>query len=87
MLRQDGHAHTEHQSKLPWCETSEEGLLSFALLASEWTQNAKVIIDPMLFMSKQKVQIMKRASLRSHALSSCTSIFFQSFTRCDADTR
>ena len=51
VLRQDGHAHTEHQSKLPWCESSEEGLLSFVLLASEWTQNAKDVIDPMLFMS------------------------------------
>ena len=56
VLRQDGHAHTEHQSKLPWCETSEQGLLSFALLASEWAQNAKDVIDPMLFKSKQKVQ-------------------------------
>ena len=33
------------ESKLPWCETSEKVLLSFALLASEWTQNAKDVID------------------------------------------
>ena len=48
VLRQVGHAHTGHQSKLPWCETSEQELLSFALLALEWTQNAKDAIDPML---------------------------------------
>ena len=24
------------ESKLPWCETSEQGLLLFALLATEW---------------------------------------------------
>ena len=53
VLRQDGHAHTERQSKVPWCETSEKRLLSFALLASEWTQNAK---ETMLFKSKQGVQ-------------------------------
>ena len=46
MLRQDGHAHTERQSKLAWCE----------LLASEWTQNGKDVIDTMLFKSKQGVQ-------------------------------
>ena len=34
------------ESKLPWCETSEQELLSFALLALEWTQNAKDAIDP-----------------------------------------
>ena len=56
VLRQDGHAHTEHQSKLPWCGTSGKGLLSFALLASECTQNAKDVIDTMLFKSKQGVQ-------------------------------
>ena len=44
------------ESKLPWCETSEQGLLSFALLASEWTQNAKDVFDTMLFKSKQEVQ-------------------------------
>ena len=46
VLRQVGHAHTGHQSKLPWCETSEQELLSFALLTLEWTQNAKVANDP-----------------------------------------
>ena len=42
--------------KLPWCETSEQGLLSFALLASEWAQNAKDVFDTMLFRSKQEVE-------------------------------
>ena len=42
--------------KLPWCETSEQGLLSFALLASEWTQNAKDVFDTMVFQCKQEVQ-------------------------------
>jgi len=44
------------ESKLPWSETSEQVFLSFALLASVWTQNAKDVIDTMLFKSKQKVQ-------------------------------
>ena len=44
------------ESKLLWCETSEQGLLSFALLASEWTQNAKDVFDTMLFKSKHEVQ-------------------------------
>ena len=53
------HAHTEHHDyrvEVSECETSEQGLLSFALLASEWTQNAKDVIDTMLFKSKQEVQ-------------------------------
>ena len=37
------------ESKLPCCETSEQRLLSFALLASEWTQYEKNVIDTMLF--------------------------------------
>ena len=37
------------ESKLPWCETSDQELLSFALLASDWTQYAKDVIDTMLF--------------------------------------
>ena len=44
------------ESKLLWCETSQQGLLSFALLASEGTQNAKDVCDTMLFKSKQEVQ-------------------------------
>ena len=44
------------ESKLPWCETSEQGLLSFALLASEWTQNAKDVRDTTLFKCKQEVE-------------------------------
>ena len=31
-------------------------MLSFALLASEWTQNEKDVFDTMLFKSKQEVQ-------------------------------
>ena len=38
--------------KLPWCETSEQGLLSFALLASEWTRQ-----NPLL---RLVVTIMRR---------------------------
>ena len=44
------------ESNLPWCETSEQVLLSFALLSSEWPQNAKDVFDTMLFKSKQEVQ-------------------------------
>ena len=44
------------ESKLPWCETSEQVLLSFALLVFEWTQNAKDVIDTMLLKCKQEVQ-------------------------------
>ena len=44
------------EQKLPWCETSEQGLLSFVLLASEWTQNAKDVFDTMLFQCKQEVE-------------------------------
>jgi len=44
------------ESKLPWGETSEQELLLFALLATEWTQNAKDAIDTMLFKCKQEVQ-------------------------------
>ena len=44
------------ESKLPWCKTSEQVLLSFPLLASDWTQNAKDVIDPMLFKCKREVQ-------------------------------
>ena len=59
MLRQERHAHTEHHDsrvEVSECETSEQELLSFALLASEWIQNAKNIIDMMSFKSKQEVQ-------------------------------
>ena len=59
VLRQERHAHTEHHDsrvEVSECETSEQELLSFALLASEWTQNAKNIIDMMSFKSKQEVQ-------------------------------
>ena len=44
------------ESKLPWCETSEQGLLSFALLVSEWTQIAKDVIDTTLFKCNHEVQ-------------------------------
>ena len=44
------------EQKLPWCETSGQGLLSFVLLASEWTQNAKDVFDTMLFQCKQEVE-------------------------------
>ena len=44
------------ESKLLRCETSQQGLLSFALLASEGAQNAKDVFDTMLFKSKQEVQ-------------------------------
>ena len=43
------------ESKLPWCETSDQEL-SFPLLASDWTQNAKDVIDTMLFKSQREVQ-------------------------------
>ena len=33
------------ESKLPWCKTSEQVLLSFALLAAEWTHSAKDVVD------------------------------------------
>ena len=42
--------------KLPWCEISEQGLLLFALLATEWNQNAKNAIDTILLECKQEVQ-------------------------------
>ena len=45
------------ESQLPWCETSEQGLLSFALLVFEWTQNAKDLLDTMLFKSKLEGQV------------------------------
>ena len=45
------------ESKLPWCESSEQVLLSLALLASEWTQNAKAVIDTTLLKCKQEVQV------------------------------
>ena len=54
------------ESKLPWCETSEQVLLSFALLASVWTQNAKDVIDTMLFQSKQSTT--SSVSMRSRTL-------------------
>ena len=44
------------ESNLPWCGTSGQGLLSFALLSSEWTQNAKDVFDTMLLKCKQEVQ-------------------------------
>ena len=37
------------ESKLPWGAISKQQLLLFALLAAEWTQNAKDAIDTMLF--------------------------------------
>ena len=40
------------ESKLPWFEISEQELFSFALLASVWTQNAKDVIDTMVFQFK-----------------------------------
>ena len=46
---------TTIESEFPWCEASEQGLLSFALLASEQTQNAEDVIDTMLFKCKQEV--------------------------------
>ena len=47
---------TTIESEFPWCEASMQGLLSFALLASEQTQNAEDVIDTMLFRCKQEVQ-------------------------------
>ena len=47
---------TTVESEFPWCEASEQGLLSFALLASKWNQNAEDVIDTMLFKCKQQVQ-------------------------------
>ena len=35
---------TTIESEFPWCEASKQGLLSFALLASERTQNAEDVI-------------------------------------------
>ena len=51
-------------------ETSEQALLSFALLASEWTQNAKDVIDTMLLKSKQEVQA-DLGRHTSHLLACC----------------
>ena len=65
------------ESKLLWCETSEQVLLSFALLASEWTQNAKDVFDTMLFQCKQEVQ----ADLHRH-----TSLLL-AFRSCCRDDR
>ena len=45
------------ESKISWCELSEQGLLSLALLVSEWTQNSKDVMDTMLSMCKQEVQV------------------------------
>ena len=43
--------------KFQWDETSEQGLMLFALLATEWNQNAKVSIDTILLLKcKQEVQ-------------------------------
>ena len=47
---------TTIESEFPWCEASEQGLLSFALLASKQTQNAEDVIDTMLFRCKQEVK-------------------------------
>ena len=59
-------------SKLPWCETLDQELLSFALLASEWTQCAKDVIDTMLFKSLKEVQAhLDRHTSHLLALRSC----------------
>ena len=42
--------------KLPWGEISEQGLLLFALLATDWNQNAKNAIDTIPLKCKQEVQ-------------------------------
>ena len=46
------------ESKLLWDDTSEQELLLllFALLATEWNQNAKDAIHTMLYKVKQEVQ-------------------------------
>ena len=44
------------ESEFPRCEASEQVLLSFALLASEQTQNTVNVIDTMLFKCEQEVQ-------------------------------
>ena len=54
------HIHTRHhepvESKFPWCAASQQELLSFALRASEQTQNAEDVFDTMLFRCQQEVQ-------------------------------
>ena len=42
--------------EVPWCKASQQELLSFALRASEQTQNAEDVIDTMLFRCQQEVQ-------------------------------
>ena len=53
VLRQDGHAHTEHQSKLPCCETSEKGCCRLHCWLRSGPRTQK---EMMLFKSKQGVQ-------------------------------
>ena len=42
-----------YRVKVPWCKVSQQELLSFALRASEQTQNAEDVIDTMLFRCQQ----------------------------------
>ena len=58
--KKEEHFRTKHhdlvESKFPWCEASQQELLSFALRASEQTQNEKEVVDTMLFRCQQEVQ-------------------------------
>ena len=42
-----------YRVEVPWCKASPQGLLSFALTASEQTQNAEDVIDTLLFKCPQ----------------------------------
>ena len=52
------------ESKLPWFETLEQELFSFALLASVWTQNAKDVIDTIVFHTSSTKVLHKGNSSR-----------------------
>ena len=43
-----------YRVEVPWCKASQQELLSFALRASEQTQNAEDVIDTMLFRCQQE---------------------------------
>ena len=73
VLGQDGHAHTEHHDyrvEVSVCETSEQGLLSFASSFGV-DQNAKDVFDTMLFKSKQEGQVSLDRHVHLLAYRSC----------------
>ena len=57
--KRQAHSHRTSQtveSVFPWCEASEQGLLSFALLASEQAQKTEDVIDRCCSSVMQEVQ-------------------------------